>query len=57
MNSKLFVKQTSWANYVAVMNVLTDICLIVLPVVIVARIQAANSKKSILTMFFMARVW
>lgn len=57
MNSKLFVKQTSWANYVAVMNVLTDICLIVLPVVIVVRIQAANSKKSILTMFFMARVW
>ena len=53
----LSLEQISWANYVAIMNILTDLCLIVLPLVIVARLKAANNKKVILTLFFVARVW
>ena len=51
------MKQTSWANYVAVMNILTDVCLVLLPLVIVARLKAANSKKIVLMQFFLARAW
>lgn len=39
------------------MNVLTDVRLIVSPLVIVARLKSARPKKIILALFFMARVW
>lgn len=38
------------------MSILTDIGLIVLPLIIVARLQAANNRNIVLTLFFMARV-
>ena len=52
-----FMWQTAWANYVAVMNILTDVGLIALPLVIVARLSTANNKKVMLVLFFMTRVW
>ena len=49
-------KQTAWAYFVAIVNGLTDITLVVLPSMIVLRLQMATRKKAILLVFFMARL-
>ena len=49
--------QTSWEHYVAIMNILTDVSLVVLPMIIVGRLKAPRKKKAILLLTFMGRIW
>ena len=53
--SLINLQQTALANYVAIMNVLTEVSLIVLPMVILRRLQVDKRKKLILTLVFMGR--
>ncbi|CAD6583794.1 MAG: hypothetical protein ASARMPRED_001505 [Alectoria sarmentosa] len=48
--------RTSWAYFVAIVNGLTDITLVILPSMIVLRLKVAARKKAILLVFFMARL-
>ncbi|KAM0799249.1 hypothetical protein BDR22DRAFT_890461 [Usnea florida] len=48
--------RTSWAYFVAILNGLTDMILVILPSMIVLRLQLATRKKAVLLFFFMARL-